>query len=51
MTASGSATIVATDPVMLVAVSALMIGIAIAASQLPARRATRIDLIEALRED
>ena len=40
-----------TDPVTQVGVSALMIAIAIAASYLPARRAIRIDPIEALRED
>jgi ABC-type antimicrobial peptide transport system permease subunit len=37
------------DPVTFVLVSAILVGTAVAASYLPARRATRIDPLEALR--
>jgi len=40
-----------TDPVTFVAVSAILLGIGVLASWLPARRATRIDPIAALRSD
>ena len=40
----------ATDPVTLVAVALGVLGIAIAAAVIPARRATRIDPLVALRE-
>lgn len=39
------------DPATYAAVAALVLGIALAASSLPARRAARIDPIEALRQD
>ena len=39
------------DPVTLVAVSGLLIGVVVMASYLLARRATRIDLVTALRAD
>lgn len=39
-----------TDPVALAAVAVLLVSIAVAASAVPARRATRIEPIEALRE-
>ena len=39
----------ATDPLTFIAVVALLVGITIAASYLPARRAARVDPMEALR--
>jgi ABC-type antimicrobial peptide transport system permease subunit len=38
------------DPLTLVGVSALLIGVAVVASLMPARRASRVDPIEVLRE-
>ena len=40
-----------TDPVTFAAVSGILLGIGVLASWLPARRATRIDPIAALRSD
>jgi ABC-type antimicrobial peptide transport system permease subunit len=39
-----------TDPLTFSVVTALLLGIALAASYLPARRASRLDPVEALRE-
>ena len=40
-----------TDPVTYAAVAALLAGVALAASYIPARRATRIDPLAAMRTD
>jgi len=39
------------DPVTIVSVVGILVGIALAATYLPARRATRLDPVEALRQD
>ena len=39
------------DPVVFVAMSIMMIGIGMLASYVPARRASRVDPIESLRND
>jgi ABC-type antimicrobial peptide transport system permease subunit len=41
----------AVDPLVFAAMSALMIGMGVLASYMPARRASNIDPIEALRSD
>jgi putative ABC transport system permease protein len=41
----------AVDPVVFVAMSSMMIGIGILASYVPARRASRVDPIESLRNE
>ena len=41
----------AVDPIVFVAMSAMLIGIGMLASYLPARRASKVDPIEALRSD
>jgi len=38
-----------TDPLTLGAVTALLLGVAVAAAWMPARRASRVDPVEALR--
>jgi putative ABC transport system permease protein len=40
-----------TDPITLASVSATLVTVALLASYIPARRATRMDLITALRSD